>query len=198
MSGIEEVAVAYTIGSSTPVHVYTDNADFTNVKIDMEVDYLKGTAGNDYITGSSYIDTANPSTRYADDEIRGMEGADSILGGGGNDIIHGDMPESTTGHGADTIEGGAGNDLLSGGGLSDTFVFRPGHERDTIRDYGADNFNGHDTIKLIGTGYTSFAQVQAVATQQGPDVQIALSPTDQITLANVNISNIDAYDFSFA
>ena len=45
--------------------------------------------------------------------MAGLDGADTLTGGGGNDFLYGDG-------GADTLSGGAGNDILAGGLDNDT------------------------------------------------------------------------------
>lgn len=64
-----------------------------------------GLAGDDTLTGSSYIDT-----------LYGGEGNDALYGNGGNDYL----------------DGGEGNDTLEGGYGNDTYVFGVGYGNDTI------------------------------------------------------------------
>ncbi|MEN8892246.1 Hint domain-containing protein [Planktotalea arctica] len=62
----------------------------------------------------------------------GIEGDDSIDGGGGNDTIEGNG-------GDDTLIGGIGADSLTGGAGDDTYVFNAGDGNDTITDFNAGN-----------------------------------------------------------
>ncbi|UWQ47636.1 hypothetical protein K3719_08020 [Leisingera aquaemixtae] len=73
----------------------------------------------------------------------GLEGADTIDGGGGDD----------------RIDGGNGDDILTGSSGSDTFVFSAFTGSDTITDYEA----GADLIEIgsaglqEGTGFTDLS-----------------------------------------
>ena len=87
---------------------------------------IRGGAGNDSIVGGG-----------GDDVIYGDAGIDTVLGGGGNDIILG-------GTDADYLYGGLGNDLLIGGAGSDWL-------------YG----EGGDDILIGGNGPSSLTDLQA-------------------------------------
>jgi YD repeat-containing protein len=76
----------------------------------LEPPVREGTAGNDYIDGST-----DP------ERIFGGAGADTLLGGGGNDALHG-------GEGNDHVEGGQGDDVLSGGPGDDALYGGPGFD----------------------------------------------------------------------
>lgn len=81
----------------------------------------------------------------ADDQIRGLGGADSIDGGGGVDSISGGSgADSITGDG--TISGGGGNDVISTTGGADTTV-RGGSGNDEINA-----FSDGPTLRLYGDG----------------------------------------------
>jgi len=102
------------------------------------------------------------------------------------------------------LDGGAGNDRLTGGGGSDNFIFRDGDGENRIVDFNA--LNDNEKIDLSGvTTITSFADLAANhMTQQGADVVISdLNPGTTaagpltITLAGVDIADLDANDFLF-
>lgn len=76
-----------------------------------------------------------------DDTITGSGSADTIDGGAGNDTLNG-------GSGADTIIGGLDNDTLLGGAGSDTYLFGAGDGSDLIDEAGSSV--DVDTLKLIG------------------------------------------------
>ncbi len=102
---------------------------------------IEGTTGNDTM-GVGYADQLNsnspaPVIDNSANYIDGLEGNDSINGGGGNDTIFG-------GAGADTVRGDDGNDVIYGGIGNDSLDGGAGN--DTI--YGGD---GNDTL-FGGTG----------------------------------------------
>jgi Ca2+-binding RTX toxin-like protein len=71
-------------------------------------DRLKGTDGNDVITGLG-----------GSDRLEGDKGNDRLFGGGGDDRLKGDN----------------GDDVLSGGAGADRFVFETGDGRDVVKDF---------------------------------------------------------------
>jgi len=99
------------------------------------------------------------------------------------------------GAGNDVIAGGTGSDVLTGGRNNDTFIFNTGDGADTITDFDARR--GDDVIDLNVDGFNSFADVQAVATQQGGDVVIDLGGTDTIILQNSDLGDLTSDDFLF-
>jgi Ca2+-binding RTX toxin-like protein len=108
---------------------------------------LKGTSGNDNITGDSAAQTIYG---YAgNDTLSGQGGNDKILAGAGNDFLYGDS-------GNDTLNGGSGKDLLTGGEGNDILVGvasnlqQPGKgEIDTLTGgAGVDTFKLGDSTKV--------------------------------------------------
>jgi Ca2+-binding RTX toxin-like protein len=69
-------------------------------------------------TGSPVIGSPNYSQNY----FGGMQGNDTLLGGGGGDYLFSGLGNDliTGGGGNDTINGGGGNDQITGGGGNDT------------------------------------------------------------------------------
>jgi Ca2+-binding RTX toxin-like protein len=94
------------------------------------------------------------------------------------------------GAGNDTLNGGAGNDVLFGEGGADTFVFRRGTGGDVVGDYTP----GVDKLDIAGTGYGSFAQVQACMVQNGDSTAIDLGAGDFIVLMGVSLASLAAAD----
>ncbi len=125
-----------------------------------------------------------------DNVLTGNAGADQLYGGDGMDLLIGGL-------GNDLLVGGIGDDTLSGGAGADRFQFALGDGMDTITDFvaGAASF---DTIRLLGTGITRFADLAPLMSQVGSDVVIALDATSQITLQNVQLTTLNAGDFLFA
>ena len=95
----------------------------------------------------------------------------------------------------DTLDGGTGNDLLFGGRGADEFVFdTEGGGADTILDFTA----GTDLIDLgSNTDFDSFAEVLAVAAQQGQDTILDFGGGNTLTLEGVILSELTAEDFGF-
>ncbi|MCA9061538.1 MAG: hypothetical protein KDA96_00685 [Planctomycetaceae bacterium] len=81
-------------------------------------------------------------------EVNGGAGNDTIIGGGGDDVLFG-------GSGDDRIRGGRGNDVLMGG--DDDDVLRGDHGRDMlIGGRGADRLLGEQGDDILIGGRTSF------------------------------------------
>ena len=102
--------------------------DFTDIEL-TDIKELRGTVGDDMITGSS--------------------GDDTLIGGAGNDTLIG-------GAGNDTLIGGAGNDDLTGGEGADTFVFDAAFgatNQDTIGDFDS----ATDNIEVDVNIFTALA-----------------------------------------
>ena len=66
------------------------------------------------------------------------EGNEELIGGKGNDVL-------TASDGNTSLWGGKGNDLLEGGDGLDTFIFRAGDGKDTIRGY---SFEDGDILQI--------------------------------------------------
>ncbi|WP_036017225.1 cadherin-like domain-containing protein, partial [Bradyrhizobium sp. WSM1743] len=92
--------------------------------------------------------------------------------------------------GDDILSGGTGNDLLTGGGGRDTFLISKGFGSDTISDFtgGA----GGDILQVENYGFANFAAFKAAAKQVGPDVIVALSSSESLTLSNFKLSALVA------
>ena len=95
------------------------------------------------------------ATGYAkdgNDQLSGLAGDATILGGSGRDKLFGDAGNDTLKgrKGSDLLDGGDGRDFLEGGRDGDAFLFDSKlskHNVDMIADFG----NGHDTIQLDDT-----------------------------------------------
>lgn len=91
-----------------------------------------------------------------------------------------------------TLDGGKGNDLLIGGTGADVFKIVSGNGSDVIQNFRP----GWDAVKLVGYGFTSFAQIKANAVQVGNDVKIKLSGTETLLLRDTALSSLGAHDFN--
>ncbi len=153
-------------------------------------DLLNGDAGNDTLYGDDGNDTLNGGGD--DDWLRGYDDDDLLNGDAGNDTLYGD-------DGNDTLNGGSGNDTLNGGNGDDLFVFTgDSFGQDTIKGFtaGLDSGSLDDVIEFRGvTGFASFADVIANASDNGSDTTITLDSGNHVVLRNVLVSDLVASDF---
>jgi len=150
---------------------------------------LDGGAGNDQLTGSSFMDL-----------LRGQDGNDTLNGGGGNDFLQGGAGNDFLqgGAGDDQIFGGDDNDGLSGGSGNDTLFGGTGDDTayggtgdDSIRgEAGADTIfggadsddvdGGADTDQVAGGSGDGAADAGDVATGLAEEIDEAF----QLTVPN--------------
>ncbi len=111
---------------------------------------------------------------------------ENAVGGGGNDVITGNSSDNK-------LTGGAGNDTLSGGGGADTFVVTRGAGADIIQDFQV----GVDKIDALGLGLTggSLSAAGITLSQSGSSTIVRFPNGEQITLLNVNVSQLTLNDF---
>ena len=152
-------------------------------------DRLHGNKGDDVMRGGNGGDLIFGG--FGDDRVEGNAGNDRVNGEGGDDDVYG-------GSGNDTLLGRDGDDTLHGGGGDDVFIFAPGEDTDVIRDFNA-GAGSDDVIDLsaFGADFDTFAEVFAVARQNGPNTLIDFGNGDRLSLWNVNPSSLDADDFLF-
>ncbi len=148
-----------------------------------KADRLTGGNGDDVISGGA-----------GDDTLKGGDGDDTIHGGDGDDTLYG-------GEGDDVLHGGHGDDWLTGDQGSDTFVVGTNNGDDKIFGF-AHSGSQQDRIDLTAHNHmTSFADLSHVMRQQGGDVVIDLSGSDDgggtVTLDKVQLSDLDASHFVF-
>ena len=156
-------------------------------------DSITGGGGSDRIIGGDGNDTieggAGGSVRSylnggaGDDFITGGADADYLDGEGGNDTLIG-------GASRDVLAGGAGNDILVGGDEGDTFFGQGGADVFVIEG-GRNWVMDFDSDDRLAIGM-SLSQVQAAATQFGPDLHIALAGRGDLYLAATTLAEIEA------
>lgn len=174
--------------------------EMRGVTIDLaaaEIERFQGGAGDDVATAA---DASFDAT------LRGRQGADTLIGGYGDDGLHGDQ-------GADLLRGGAGDDRLWGGAENDILIGGPGDDR-LWGDQGADLFefraigDGDDRIQdfdvardrvvfrgeALGVGPTAFEDL--VITASGGDARIDYG-AGSVILVGVDPAALDASVFDF-
>jgi VCBS repeat-containing protein len=165
-------------------------------------DLVDGGAGNDVIAGG-----------IGDDTITGGDGGDWLYGEDGNDNLSGTAKSGGAfdvivgGNGADTLEGSAnGFDYFYGGvGVNgatgdgnDTYIVRAATGIKVMNDFEVGGTA--DVIRLLGTGLTTFAQVQAALSFSGVinGTVLVVDGTTQIWFLNgTQPANLTAADFLF-
>jgi serralysin len=144
-------------------------------------DVLDGGGGDDSLTGGNGNDSLDGSV--GDDELAGGNGEDSVAGGAGDDELDG-------GNGTDTVNGGIGDDVLTGGNGPDQFVFNAGFGDDVITD-----LKDNDLIQFDDELFESPEAVLLASEQVGEDTVITAG-TNTVTLLGVQLSSLQANDFS--
>lgn len=181
-------------------------------------DFLDGIAQSSEhlaITGASIGGSGN-------DTIYSRDGADTINGGAGIDVVDyslltipgvvvnlstgvatqangssdtlSNIENVRGGSAADTITGKGGANVLTGGGGNDAFIFKGAFGADTITDFQA----GHDLIQFDVGAFSSTNAVLGACQQVGADVLITASASNTVTLKSVNLSSLSASDFRLA
>jgi Ca2+-binding RTX toxin-like protein len=143
---------------------------------------IRGTDGPDRLVGTAGAD-----------EIRGEEGNDRLLGRGGNDVLRGDEGNDflSGGAGNDRLRGDKGDDTLTGGIGNDRFIFNLQGGDDIVADYT----DGQDRLDFTNFDFESVSDVLSHAAQSGEDVVFTLPTGTTVTLQNVQLSTLGNGDF---
>ncbi len=196
-----------TLFGGADVDVIQGGANGDSINGDSEDDFLFGEAGGDIVNGGAGNDQVFGGSE--DDLLFGDAGIDILNGGDGNDFLNDqgtlELTFSFGGNGNDTIVSTSGQDQMWGGtGTVDTgfdrFQFGANNGYDIIFDFQGGAGPG-DQIWLLGTGITSFAQLQAENRigQAGANTQINLPGSGNVIfLINTTAATIVADDFIFA
>ena len=96
------------------------------------------------------------------------------------------------GQGADLIIGGTGNDRLRGGKGPDAFLFRSGDGEDEILDFGAE-----DRLLLDLEDISSFTAVLSGATESRRGLLLDFGDEGSLWLRGAELSSLNAEQFSF-
>jgi hypothetical protein len=139
------------------------------------------------------------------DWLYGQEGDDQIFG---TNVSAGGFNVLVGGVGADTMEGGAsGFDYFYDGegangvpdAFNDTFVIRANSGIKVMNSF--ENGGTNDVVRLVGTGLTDFAQVQANLSFSGVinGTVLVVDANTQVWFLNATQpANLTAADFQFA
>ncbi|AUB37791.1 Ca2+-binding protein, RTX toxin-related [Nostoc flagelliforme CCNUN1] len=165
--------------------VFTPNSGFS------------GAASFNYtITDRQLTSTAKVTIQVGDrllggngnDVLHGTPGKDTLNGGNGKDNLYGGNGKDTLngGNGNDLLCGGIGSDILTGGNGKDKFVFTDGEGTDIITDF----CKGNDLIGLSG-GLT-FNKLSFTGNN------IIVTATDEIlaTLTGISTTTLTAANFT--
>ena len=93
-------------------------------------------------------------------------------------------------NGPEQLYGGAGDDVLVGAGNGTSFIVAAGEGSDAIY-----NFSSSDTIRLIGSNFHAFAEVQGAMRQAGADVVLQIDPSETLTIRNVSAGQLTSNNF---
>ncbi len=131
-----------------------------------------------------------PSVNTGDAAGDTYTGLSGLIGSGFLDFLLGDAN-------ANSLNGGGGNDLLYGSGGSDTFVFNiPGFGTDTVQDFATTAAAGanHDFLDFRGSGITNLGAI--TMNQVGADTYLVMSQ-GTVILQNIIASTLVASDILF-
>lgn len=163
-------------------------------------DLMQGGEGNDILVGAGGDDWADGGTGFdgvfggdgddvlygGDDQdtIVGEAGGDELRGGGGNDDLDGGADgDLLLGHdGNDSLAGGLGNDIMTGAAGVDRFVVNRNEGVDRITDF----VTGQDELDLRDCGFTSVAQLRALAVAVAGGILIDLPGTGTLTVLGLD------------
>ena len=137
--------------------------------------------------GLAGVKTVVAFTRYAlPANVQNLE-----ITGSHNYAIGNSLPNLIIGHaGPESLYGGPGDDVLVGAGGGTSFIVPAGQGADVI--YG---FTASDTVRLIGSGFRTFAEVQGAMRQAGADVVVQTTASETLTIRNVSAGQLTANNF---
>ncbi|MBV1901346.1 MAG: hypothetical protein KUG56_06700 [Kordiimonadaceae bacterium] len=151
-------------------------------------DVIGGRDGDDTIRGGAGSDRIFGGASEHSDHIFGEDGNDTLFAGAGNDTIDG-------GNGDDEINDGLGADTYIGGSGRDIFAFAADAGTDTVTDFNTTE----DVLDLsaASTGFASFADVQAAASEGINGVLLDLGGGHKVLLEGVDLASLASADFIF-
>nr|WP_319515071.1 calcium-binding protein [uncultured Cohaesibacter sp.] len=174
-------------------------------------DYLIGSEGADVLDGGDgwntvgywnateavKVDLADPSNNTGEASGDRYMNIGVIAGSDFDDILIADDGWNglSGGIGDDILNGKGGDDYFYGNAGDDTFVFEVDSGRDTIYDFIA-GVGSEDRIRFEA-GFSSFLDVIAASSQDGPDVVIDIDSDNSIRLTGIQLEDLLEDDFEF-
>jgi VCBS repeat-containing protein len=137
-------------GLQSNVNLVVGGTNVTSGDYELIITATDGNGNSKQETFTVHVGTTGADTTFAitsGTEIDyGLNGGDTLIGGGGDDALVG-------GQNTDTLNGGLGNDELLGGANGDIFLFQLQDGDTNLSHYGVDrildmNASGDDTIHL--------------------------------------------------
>jgi Ca2+-binding RTX toxin-like protein len=182
--GGDGVDVLISQGSSDTLYG-GDGGDYLYAYAAGVVTQALGEGGNDI-----FVMQSGPGRAYGGD---GQDyfymgaGADLMDGGAGVDVLQG-------GGGTDTYDGGAGTDYLFLNAGSDTVMVNLQSGVDVVNDFSI----AQDFLRLQGTNFTSFTQVQAAMTDYGSFSVLTIDANTAVWLVGITPGQLTASNVLFA
>ncbi len=152
---------------------FADGTTWDIAAIKDKVRFIKGTAGDDSISGfgdQQNIITAGDGndTMYAGSAL-----SDELYGEGGNDTLIGTW-------GSEKFDGGTGNDYMEGSAGDDIYVFGPGYGQDVIYDSNQGQGAGLDKVTFLAGIDPADVSVKRLSNS---DLEITFAgTTDKLTI----------------
>lgn len=193
--------------------------DVFRINGDDGTDRFDGGPGYDIIRGSGANDVVHVLSRLTNlksiEEIDGGGGNnDRIVATSGNDVLDFSkikltgIEQITLGAGNDWVRGSDSGDHFAGGTGQDVFVFDPGSGHDVIADFKANGTgngkNGWSSLGCAQNGdiidlqlydFDNYSDVRHAMHQCGRNVVINLEAGSSITLEQMKIAELSAWDF---
>jgi Ca2+-binding RTX toxin-like protein len=193
--------------------------DVFRINGDDGTDRFDGGPGYDIIRGSGANDVVHVLSRLTNlksiEEIDGGGGNnDRIVATSGNDVLDFSKIKLTgieqiaLGAGNDWVRGSDSGDHFAGGTGQDVFVFGPGSGHDVIADFKANGTgngkNGWSSLGCAQNGdiidlqlydFDNYSDVRHAMHQCGRNVVINLEAGSSITLEQMKIAELSAWDF---
>jgi Ca2+-binding RTX toxin-like protein len=160
------------------------------------ISYVSATAGVtvDLAAGTSVGNASVGTDTFTGvSRARGSNFNDTIFGDGNNNVLDGQG-------GSDVLGGRGGNDTLTGGGGADQFFYSAGVDTITDFDQSGGSFSASegDVINLVGSGVTTWEQLQPLMSQVGADTVINFGAGNTLTLSNVVLGDLAPANFAFS
>ncbi len=158
-------------------------------------DLIIANKGADTFDGGDDVDTLDFTYASGDHVFDLSVGTVTFESGDVETIIN--FENLIAGSGDNRITGSSASNQFTGGGGSDTFVFKDvagGH--DTVTDFSA-GAGSQDLIEFGTDQFADFAAVLAAATDDGAETTIAIDAETSVILKSVLVADLHQDDFQF-